>query len=213
MKLITYVPLVLIIGCGIEASKDSAKDSEKISIASEPTLESMGDPDPLQSLAVTAKDDMPECNNDNLRQLIYVMADKTFFTCQIDGWVSIDIKGEKGDVGEKGERGIKGDPGEDGKVNPEEPYYWIDLVNGNEWFQTGYDDWLSKFCPTGYRLPTITELDEAYTDRIDAKWDNSVWTSEEEDATYAYTYLLGDGTSALLEKANKAYTICLKPAE
>jgi hypothetical protein len=106
-KLQLLIMLVtLIASCGVE-------EKEK-----EPTFVSdTGD----HALAVSDKKDIGECTEDNLKQLVYVISEKQFYTCEGKGWTEINIKFEN-----KIEYS-----GEDSVFTAA---FWKDKVTGKTWF-------------------------------------------------------------------------------
>jgi len=58
-------------------------------------------------------EEIPDCNLDNNKQLIYVKPTKELQSCEYGKWILVEVKGVKGERGEKGDNGI-GKDGIDG---------------------------------------------------------------------------------------------------
>jgi len=78
-------------------------------------------PAPIYSMALNTVAELPACDEDHEKQLVYIIETQQFQTCQAGTWTVIEIKGAPGEAGAagaagpagpKGEKGAKGDPGE-----------------------------------------------------------------------------------------------------
>lgn len=97
------------------------EDSEEPSLAESPASES--DKQTLLSIALKSRDELPTCDDNNKKQLAYLLDEKIFLVCDNNDWAEVQIKGmdgergiagEKGDTGEQGIAGEKGDTGDQG---------------------------------------------------------------------------------------------------
>lgn len=66
------------------------------------------------ALKVDNKRDVPDCTDDNAKQLVYVVETAEMLSCEKRTWVAIDIKGKDGKDGLDGQQGIAGRDGVDG---------------------------------------------------------------------------------------------------
>jgi hypothetical protein len=65
----------------------------------------------IKSLAINTAAELPECNEANKSQLIYVIELKEFQVCDATKWAAIDIKGSDGKDGANGSNGTNGSDG------------------------------------------------------------------------------------------------------
>jgi len=96
---ILLTSLLLFAGCGSTKNNDTTTKP---------------DAPELQSLAVTTVGEIPDCAESNQKQLVYVITNKEFFTCQGTLWERIEIVGAAGPRGEAGSAGAAGQTGADG---------------------------------------------------------------------------------------------------
>jgi hypothetical protein len=90
---------------GSDTSKGADKEAEK----------AVPKPQNRTAEQYLTADDLPVCDEENAKKLVYVEDEKSFFYCSIAGeWTAIDLEGSKGAKGEKGDTGAKGDQGETG---------------------------------------------------------------------------------------------------
>lgn len=116
----------------------------------------------------------PACDAEGA--LIYVADKREFQACSSGAWAAIDLRGPAGADGAPGERGAagadgapgepgpqgeKGDQGEPGPqgvtIDSDGAREWDDSATGLHWQLFG----TVPACPTGYRFPSISELDVA----------------------------------------------------
>jgi len=91
MKRFIIILAAIAVGCGEQPQK-SEETSQPAASASE-----------KQALSYAIRDlkDAPECKETNQNQLIFIVGEKQFYTCDQDAWVAIELgKEEKGDVEE-----------------------------------------------------------------------------------------------------------------
>jgi hypothetical protein len=94
--------LVLLTGCGVE-QRDAA-----------PQEQSVNESRPV-SLAIASATELPVCDLSRDKQLIYLMAEREFRTCQSGVWQTIAIQGAPGPEGPAGKQGPAGEVGAAGK--------------------------------------------------------------------------------------------------
>lgn len=94
--------IVLLTGCGVEQQNAAPQPQ---------TTEESG---PV-SLAVTSMAALPPCDADRDRQLVYLMNEQEFRTCQSGIWQVVVIQGAAGPEGPAGKRGPAGEAGAAGK--------------------------------------------------------------------------------------------------
>lgn len=58
------------------------------------------------SQEVRVQSDLGECNPGKSGSVVFLRSDNSFFTCENNVWVAIDLKGEKGEKGDAGENGV-----------------------------------------------------------------------------------------------------------
>ena len=180
MKMIKILTLFLfLVSCGT----DSASNGENSETEAKEKSVVTSSPD-IESIALDAKSDLPECGDDNRSQLAYVVSEDNFYVCQKE-WKLVAIKGKQGDKGEKGEDGEDGitttvhvDGGNSSNV-------WIDTLTGFSWYLGGTNTHAQALiaCSGDYRLPTINEAYAAITHGIrliagDIGANPDFWTSE-----------------------------------
>ena len=66
------------------------------------------------AFVVTTQNDLPACNNENNKALVYVKAESSFKTCQNGTWETIDLRGPAGVPGVAGAPGATGAAGSPG---------------------------------------------------------------------------------------------------
>lgn len=133
------------------------------------------------SMALQTADEMPECVAENQNQLIYIIDDKIFFTCDDGEWVEINI-------------GMDQDP----EVNTNESAlfgsFWLDQKTGVKWYVMGQTtnqkynctDWTNPNWQSvkvfEWNVPSA-EIKEALTNGIFKELNIRVWVD-----TYTYVY-------------------------
>lgn len=143
--------LAFLVSCGTESSNNSG-DSNQIA---PPDSTERVEPSQLpKATMLRSLDDLPACEIENQNQLVYVIAEASFFTCAND-WELIDLKGDDGKDGKDGSPGL--DASE----------FWEDPVTGSLWYKAG-----QAYGSTGARCltevnqgvfgyPTVSEAQEA----------------------------------------------------
>jgi hypothetical protein len=119
MKLIRLVIFLLVVSCGSDPGGDSSLAGDPLKdTSSKPTEAAKGSPtvDPATgtfpaSLVFSDAGHLPTCDASRDKQLIYLVAEAKFQTCQNGVWTNIDIKGVKGDEGKAGAAGAEGKAG------------------------------------------------------------------------------------------------------
>lgn len=64
--------------------------------------------------AVTLESTLSNCNASKAGRIVFEQASSSFFACDGNSWLAIDLKGSKGDKGDKGDQGDPGLPGQNG---------------------------------------------------------------------------------------------------
>lgn len=145
------------IGCG--QGSDGSKNS-----APEDAVES-GAVGSGFAIVVNTAAEMPACNEESKRQLVYVTESSAFQTCDGSKWTTIDIKGEKGEpgaqgpAGEAGAAGAKGDKGDPGaSLTIEKMFRCGDLTNniGVDDTRYGIDTMVTRFSNGSYMISCTT---------------------------------------------------------
>lgn len=155
------ITALLLTGCG----KEDKSPGEAASTT--PTTEKAA----TYAMAV---DESPGCGSSNKNQLIYVIPEKTFQTCNGTAWQTITVQGKDGTSGKDGTNGTNGKDGRDGQdgvdavATVQSPSEWTDPITGSKWHMdgsiamAGYDN----ACPAGTRHPTDPELVAAIYDGL-----------------------------------------------
>lgn len=105
MKII--MALGLLAGCGNQVDV-SAQDPSKTKTGAPIVASKTISIDTDMALYFELKSDIPDCNEDRNRQLVYVKEEAKFYYCDVKEWVNIDLKGDKGDAGTAGAAGKDG---------------------------------------------------------------------------------------------------------
>lgn len=109
-RLVLLVSLFGVLACGqLSKNNDSAAEG---SGSNGPT-----------TLALDSKKDLPDCSSDNQDQLVYIIKEQQFYTCD-DKWTKIDIQGEDGADAEQ--------LGEDNYLDKITGYVW-QIGNATDW--------------------------------------------------------------------------------
>lgn len=132
---------LLLTCCGTDDSSDPATDINKQSNKS------------TNALYLENFEDLPDCDDNNENQLVYVKSDGLFYNCIAHIWGKVEIKGNAGKNGTDGEDGI------DGKNQPEN--VWENPDNGELWTIGGSTKINFVNCGENFRLPTKDEALDA----------------------------------------------------
>jgi hypothetical protein len=107
-RILFFTLFAFSISCG-EASQ-SGDGSGEVEVDSDKDESSPDSPNNF-AMVVQSGADQPACDTRSSNQLIYVMSETAFKTCDGTSWVTIDIKGEKGEAGAAGAQGEQGEAG------------------------------------------------------------------------------------------------------
>lgn len=109
---------VILVACGREQIQQEIVKSDN-----QPTIQTNSVETREYALKVDNKLDVPDCSDDNAKQLVYVVETAEMLTCEKRNWVVIDLKGKPGHDGKDGTNGRDGVAGQDGSNG-------IDGING-----------------------------------------------------------------------------------
>lgn len=169
------------------------------------------------ALAVEDTKDMPACNKDNSKKLVYVKNQNKMFSCEQDQWEEINLKGDKGEQGPPGPQGPAAAP------IPVNQFY--DAVTKKYWLIGGSANYYTvatyqPACTGAWRLPTRAEAIDAAlhglgTAAAGVSGPADMWTSEIDSAygngnQAAYTVRISPSVqeaSKLMSEAHGAYCI------
>ncbi len=216
MKALSLLVLTLITACGTAeepVAKSTATDvadtkgGEVVRGEDDPkatTIEYRKTDATTYALAVDDTKDMPVCERENNKQLVYVKNADKFYSCE-ENWVEVPIAAKPGVAGVSGEKGDKGDKGEKGDPGaPVSVNQWYDVISTKRWLvnaATRDQNAIGAICTNGWRLPTVVEAQTAMSHGFALGLTQmqaglgTVWSSE---VSYAsgnpqYTYVLGTG--------------------
>ncbi len=125
------------------------------------------------ALYIDKAENRPDCTDADEQRLIYVVADKAFYTCHEAAWVLIDIEGKDGrdgrsgtdgGAGKDGKNGVDGKAGADGKDYHDSAEVWFDPFTGASWLKmVGEFDRAEAVaaCAGEFRIPTGAEAHAA----------------------------------------------------
>lgn len=151
--------LLLLTACGELPKEETAPVAPAVQAEAKPAPEAQSEEELANnSYYLKTKAEMWPCTDKYYRQLVYVAEETTFYHCDKNEWMSVDLrgdKGEKGDKGDKGEAGAdaptpkvdttsvaqegkNGKDGRDGRDGKDAPYVgpdeWIDPATGYKWY-------------------------------------------------------------------------------
>lgn len=174
--------VMVILGCGREG--DSSSSSEEIDVNNQETL------------AIAKKKNLPACGKENQKQLVYVISDKQFYTCE-DGWEKIDIGQE---------------------TQEQFPAYsglWKDPKTGTTWYinplpvvrRSPCPSYLEPYTDLTFSFPSADEVREALDDGMFKDINVRIWVAGD---YYIYSNapdtVIDDLTTPYNEKA---FSTCL----
>lgn len=184
---------------GLSLSSCGREDSEEPSLAESPSSES--GKQTLLSIALKSREDLPTCDDNNKKQLAYLLDEKIFLVCDNSDWVEVQIKGsdgERGIAGEKGETGEQGIAGESGEAGESVTNnMWYDGVTGKHWIIGSDMFWplsnggVNNPCTSPFRIPTKAEAKAAalrgmWLIQREINGPDTIWTSDEIDTNNAW---------------------------
>lgn len=97
--------LLLLTACGTDPAKDSKEEPKNVAA-----------PKYQETPHALAADELPKCDEDNQKQLVYVIPEKQFYTCEEKGWETIEMV-----MAEKQPQSV----------------LWTDPVTDRQWYITG----------------------------------------------------------------------------
>ena len=109
----------------------------------------------VYAVALTDTKDMPACDKNNSKQLVYIKNQDKFYSCENEAWEALAVKGEKGDPG--------------APATPVPVNQWFDPITSKYWLIGGgavYANVNSTFaqaCTGSWRMPTTSEVQSAGT--------------------------------------------------
>ncbi len=109
----------------------------------------------VTAIALANTSDLPECSNATDGLIAFIKAESQFYTCDLDLWVQIDLRGANGATGPQGPIGPAGPA-----AQPLSPNHWLDPISqllymvGSQGNRTQAD----QTCASPYRVPTSQEL-------------------------------------------------------
>lgn len=175
-----FLLTLMLASCGTDDDKNGATSSEK--------------PKPrpnLQSIALDAYSDLPSCKAANDKQLAYVRADETFYTCDDKEWTPIEVSpGAK--QGLDGKNGSDGADGENFTTNN-----WFDAVTSKTWLigASGLYSTAVNTCISPWRVPTKDEALAAAQRglglaAVDIGGPTTIWTSDVWDQNATHNFII-----------------------
>jgi len=160
VKLIAYLLVSVLSACGQDDSEGDEKSS--VILDRESTNIPVDKTEKNSAYAMMLDNLDSDCNDQNLRQLVYVLSEERFYVCDLDGWSEIDINGKDGQDGSNGENGIDGIDGESGENGRDyNSSDWIDPVNGRVWYIGGITNIHWAICDEGYKFPDRAQISVA----------------------------------------------------
>jgi hypothetical protein len=183
MKTLVFLYIaILMIGCG----NDDDGEANVVYVQDTP-----------YSMAISKKSDLPDCDENNSKQLVYVKKEKQFYSCEADGWDEIDIGGPDSRDGA----------------------FWHDDKTGNSWQIHGADR-TKAICPVGndvtetggFRDSDANDVREALRNgifkyaniRVFVRYHYWVYSDDPDGEEY-----YNPGTSETKYAMNIAFSICL----
>lgn len=100
---------VITASCGQQQAQPETLKSDNQSTIQDNSVETRE-----YALKVDNKRDVPDCGDDNSKQLVWVVETSEMLTCEKRTWVAIDLKGKAGRDGKDGANGKDGKDGQDG---------------------------------------------------------------------------------------------------
>jgi hypothetical protein len=100
---------VITVSCGQQQAQPETLKSDNQQTTQDNYLETRE-----YALKVDNKRDVPSCNDDNAKQLVYVVETAEMLTCEKHNWVAIDLQGKPGADGKAGRDGKDGQDGQQG---------------------------------------------------------------------------------------------------
>lgn len=200
IHLIIMALTAILSGCGSDQGDDSAA-----STSPESDKLAEGKASSLGSIRLQAKDDLPECTEENNTQLAYIIDDEAFYVCEALEWVEAEIKGKDG------QKGQDGSDGQDASLSNS----WVDPVTGYEWMIGGYGTWTGSYCATGYQRPDVWIAGDAIahgliTASLSISGPNNIWTINHDVASNQGQYLDVNGTWVYAAKTSAKGIFCYK---
>jgi hypothetical protein len=135
-----------------------------------------------RSMALDSKDDLPECTESNNKQLIYVIDEEQFYTCNDAEWAAIDVGPEQLDDN-----------------------HFLDKITGYLWQVGGVVSWTpaKSGCTGDWKFPDSETAKAAVIHGIDAGGDG-VWYST------SMKYISAAGVDSTEAGATKHLAVCYR---
>jgi hypothetical protein len=188
--------------CGDQTAQNSAKGQKKspepsdktkkeeVSTAEQQTAET-------KSVSALTVDELGDCAESNLKQLVYLTTESKFYTCEVNGWVEIEVTNETNVVNQYTVTTI-----------------WEDVATGKFWFvkdyassYTGCPDSGSSQVADSWKQATPAETIEAIDNGLFGNANVKVYTVANKfvySSDTSVVYTASDYTGSV-----SAFTVCI----